>query len=136
MRISLTFLILAAGCLAVGVCLGMYMGIVHDFGLAPVHAHVNLLGWASCAIFGLTYAAFPEMEQTRLARVHLLLSGTSGVLFPAAIYLSIAHNQPQLAMLAAPMWLAGVLTFLAGLIRMARRSAPGAPQGQAALVVR
>jgi hypothetical protein len=30
---------------AIGVLLGYYMSISHSHDLAPVHAHINLLGW-------------------------------------------------------------------------------------------
>jgi hypothetical protein len=40
---------------AVGVSLGIYMGIAHDFTLTPVHAHLNLLGWVSLFLMGLYY---------------------------------------------------------------------------------
>jgi cbb3-type cytochrome oxidase subunit 1 len=46
------------------------MGIAHDFTLAPVHAHSNLVGWVSLALFGAIYRAFPELAVSRLARVH------------------------------------------------------------------
>ena len=63
-RYDLWFLILAAACLIVGVVMGIAMGVVHDFRLGPVHAHLNLLGWASLALFGLTYRAYPARGAT------------------------------------------------------------------------
>jgi len=35
---------------------------VHD--QMPTHAHMNLLGWVSMALFGLIYQAFPAAGQT------------------------------------------------------------------------
>jgi hypothetical protein len=35
--------------------LGILMGITHDFSLTPVHAHLNLLGWVTMALYGLYY---------------------------------------------------------------------------------
>lgn len=43
---------MAALYLAAGVALGNYMGAKHDFELRSVHAHINLLGWASMLGFG------------------------------------------------------------------------------------
>ena len=40
----------------IGMGLGIFMGITGDYTLAPAHAHNNLLGWVSMAIFGLYYA--------------------------------------------------------------------------------
>ncbi|WP_165943524.1 hypothetical protein [Roseicella aquatilis] len=56
-RLPLLFLASAALCLVIGVTMGIAMGIAHDFHLAPVHAHLNLLGWTSLALMGLTYRA-------------------------------------------------------------------------------
>jgi cbb3-type cytochrome oxidase subunit 1 len=52
-----------------GICLGIYMGVNENFTLRPVHAHINLLGWVSLALFGLVYQQFPQIAGTRLARV-------------------------------------------------------------------
>ena len=38
-----------------GMSLGIVMGATHDFTLAPVHAHLNLLGWVSMMLYGLYY---------------------------------------------------------------------------------
>jgi len=120
-RIDLSFLLLATLCLTAGVSLGIWMGIAHDFALAPVHAHLNLLGWASLALFGLAYRAWPVMAASPLALVHFCLSAPAAVLFPAGIWFAIARHQPGLAIAAALLWLAGVLVFLAGLVRVLLR---------------
>ena len=64
------FLRLSVVYLIAGVGFGIFMAASHDHSMAPVHAHINLLGWVSMAIFGLFYRAFPQAEQTRLAKVH------------------------------------------------------------------
>jgi cbb3-type cytochrome oxidase subunit 1 len=110
-RVDISFLILSAACLVVGVCLGIYMGIKHDFQLAPVHAHLNLLGWSSLALFGVTYRSYPELAQSRTALIHFWLSAPSAVIFPFGIYLAILHESPQLAIFASLLWLAGALAF-------------------------
>jgi len=61
---------IAALYLLVGVAMGIVMGIRQQFALAPVHAHVNLLGWVSLAIIGVVYRIYPEAAQTRLAHIH------------------------------------------------------------------
>lgn len=116
-RIDLAFLILSSACLVAGVSMGIYMGMSHDFGLTPVHVHMNLLGWASCALFGLVYRAYPEMARRKSALAHLLLSGSSGVLFPIGIYFAIFHEQHALVAVAAPLWWLGAVLFLVNLVR-------------------
>ena len=66
-NIDLYFLSLAALSLTVGVGLGISMAATHDHQLVPVHAHMNLVGWASLALFGLLYRAYPELAEGWLA---------------------------------------------------------------------
>ena len=117
-RIDLNFLLLATVMLIVGVVLGIVMGARGDFQLAPVHAHINLVGWASLALFGLTYRAYPQLAAYKLARFHFIVSATAAVLFPAGIALAVLRQQPGLAIFAALLWLAGTLLFLVQLLRM------------------
>lgn len=117
-RIDLYFLLLATLSLLVGVGMGIWMGIAHDFQFAPVHAHLNLLGWASLALFGLTYRAWPELAQSRLATAHFALAAPSAVLFPLGIALSIAGVTIVVAIAASLAWFAGVALFLVGLARL------------------
>ena len=123
-RLDLKFLVLAALCLMSGVSLGIYMGIVHDFQLAPVHAHLNLLGWASLALFGIVYRLYPELQERALAKLHFTLAAPAALLFPAGIYLSIAHEQPLLAIVAALVWALGCLLFLIQLLGLAFARSP------------
>jgi hypothetical protein len=44
----------------IGVSLGVYMGISSDHTLAPVHVHLNLIGWVSLFLFGLFYKLHPD----------------------------------------------------------------------------
>lgn len=119
-RVDVYFLLLACLLLICGATLGIVMGAREDFQLAPVHAHLNLAGWASLALFGLTYRAYPEIAGTALARYHFIISGTASVLLPIGIGFAVLRNSPGLAMAASPLWLIGVLIYLAQLIRLLR----------------
>lgn len=66
MRIAYFCFITGAAAALTGMGLGVAMGISHDFTLAPVHAHLNLLGWVSMLLYGLYYRAAPG-EIGRLA---------------------------------------------------------------------
>lgn len=126
-RLPLWFLATAASCLLLGVALGIVMGISQDFALAPVHAHLNLLGWTSLALMGLTLRAWPALLENRiLAGVQFALS--------AGIYLAMMHGAPGLVIAASLVWFAGVALFLARLVRLAlaRDGAP-APLGSGRL---
>jgi hypothetical protein len=55
--------------------------------LVPVHAHFNLLGWASLALIGLVYLQFPLAGAHRLATVQFWLHNAGLI---AAMVLLIA----------------------------------------------
>ena len=115
-RVDQYFLTLSAACLIAGVALGIGMGIAHDFQFAPVHAHINLLGFVSLAVFGIVYRLYPELGASRLAALHLAVAAPSAVACPGGIYLSIAHEAPGVAIGASLLWFAGALLFFANLV--------------------
>lgn len=55
---------------AIGVTLGMYMSMAHDYALTGVHVHINLLGWASFALAGIVYHLFPTISKNIFAKLH------------------------------------------------------------------
>jgi cbb3-type cytochrome oxidase subunit 1 len=57
----------------IGVLAGLTMGIIHDFRFTSVHAHVNLLGWVSMALFGLIYHFYPNAANSKLAKTQFWL---------------------------------------------------------------
>ena len=70
---GLRFLRIAVVYLFIGALLGGFMGFSQQFTLAPVHAHLLLLGWASFALAGLVYHLYPAASETLLARIHFWL---------------------------------------------------------------
>jgi hypothetical protein len=125
-RVDVYFLLLATVLLICGAVLGIVMGAREDFTLVPVHAHLNLAGWASLALFGLTYRAYPELSQTKLSSYHFAVSATASVLLPIGIGLAVLRNSPGLAIFASLLWLLGVLMFLAQLVRLTTGKSAGA----------
>src|SRR5580692_10198230 len=118
-RIDAAFLLIASACLIIGVCLGIYMGVNEDFQLVAVHTHVNLVGWASLALFGVTYRLYPELAEPRLARVQFWLSAPSALVFPVGIYLAQAHQIRVVVIATSVLWLLGAFVFfvvVAGLL--------------------
>ena len=103
--------------LIVGVALGIAMGASRDFTLRPVHAHVNLLGWATMALAGLVYSVYEQAGRSVLARIHFWLANISMPLMAGALSLAlhgVSAAAPALVVseiLAA----AGVLVFAANL---------------------
>ena len=117
-RVDIYFLLLATLLLICGAILGIVMGSREDFTLVPVHAHLNLAGWASLALFGLTYRAYPQLAATRLAPWHFVISAIGSILLPIGIGLAVLRGAPALAIVASILWLLGVLLYLVQVIRL------------------
>jgi len=78
--------------LMVGVGMGMYMGATQAFQYAPVHAHVQLLGWASMALVGLIYDRFPKAGGSRLGLAHFWLHNLALPVAMVALFLLMGGN--------------------------------------------
>lgn len=57
----------------VGVGFGLYMSMTENYQFPSLHAHINLLGWASMALIAAFHRAFPELEEHQLANVNFWL---------------------------------------------------------------
>ncbi|NEX62290.1 cbb3-type cytochrome c oxidase subunit I [Noviherbaspirillum galbum] len=99
--------------LLVGVGLGIMMGASEDFTLRPVHAHINLLGWATMALAGLTYAVFPEAGRSKLAQIHFWLANVSLPVMAVSLALILTGTRQALPALVISEMLAalGIITF-------------------------
>ena len=64
---------MAAIYLVIGILLGIHMGKSHDHTLVPVHAHINLLGWASMGIIGVLHQVFAKPLVNKVAVVQFWL---------------------------------------------------------------
>lgn len=76
---GIAFIKVASIYLLIGVCLGMYMGLADKFQYTAVHAHINLLGWATMALFGLIYHYFPRAGNSKLGKIHFWLHNIGSV---------------------------------------------------------
>lgn len=63
-----------------GMMFGIWMSASGDHRLAGAHAHLNLVGWVTMALFGVFYHFVPQAARTRLAMLHFIVA-TLGVWF-------------------------------------------------------
>jgi cbb3-type cytochrome oxidase subunit 1 len=105
---------IAALYLAVGVTMGIGMGIAHQFTLAPVHAHINLLGWATLAIMGVVYHVYPAAAQTRLATIHFWVHNTALPVFMVGLAFALTGHEAFLpvAIVGASVVFVGIVAFV------------------------
>ena len=88
---SNNFLRLGALFALAGVGLGYWMGMTEQFGLMPVHAHLNLLGWVSMFLYGLFYRAAPAAGSGWLPSLHLGTAVAGLLVFMPALALKLLH---------------------------------------------
>ena len=95
-RVSAAFFAVGILCVIGGMFLGMHMGATHNMTLAPAHAHINLVGWATMALYGTFYALERETMIPRLAWANFFVS-TLGivVMVPSLILFLNGGNDPQ-----------------------------------------
>src|SRR6476659_9123315 len=88
-RVSAAFFMTGALFLLIGMCWGMAMATTENFVLAPAHAHLNLLGWVTMAIYGTFYALTHASLSPKLAWTNFALAaGGVAVMIPSlALYL-------------------------------------------------
>lgn len=98
MDISRAFLVIGSLFLVLGIGLGIQMGASGDHTLMPVHAHINLLGFAVMSIFGLIYRAFPAMTASGLARVHFWLHLVGSSVLVVMLFLLMSGRIAETAM--------------------------------------
>jgi hypothetical protein len=107
-------------CLLAGETMGVWMGLAHDFTLAPVHAHLNLLGWVTLAAYGLIHRAYPALGASRMAGAQCVLAICASVAMPAGIAFAMLTQNPIVALFAALGVFIATATFLAMFLRRAR----------------
>lgn len=99
--------------LIVGIAMGLQMAISGNHNVIGAHAHANLLGWVTMALFGTYYAFNPAKAETRLANLQYWVY-TVGVtvIVPSLylLYLGYAAFEPLTAV-ASLVILLGVLMF-------------------------
>jgi hypothetical protein len=106
------FMLTAIVFVILGMLLGIWMGTNENFTFAPVHAHLNLVGWVTMFLFGLWYRGVPAIASSTIASVHYWVAVVGAVLLAIGIYGSVAPN-PSLALVVIP---GALLTLLSMLI--------------------
>ncbi|GGH11367.1 hypothetical protein GCM10007036_08370 [Alsobacter metallidurans] len=125
-KIDLIFISCALIYATLGVGLGIGMGVAQNFAYAHLHAHINLLGWATMALYGIVHRCWPELRRSKLATVQFWLATLGTPVFLIGLPFAQFRDQPLGAILGSLMIFAGVLCFLALFARSAfgRTAAP------------
>jgi hypothetical protein len=79
-----------------------------------VHAHINLLGFATLAIVGVIYHAYPAAAQTRLATAHFWIHNTTLPIFMVGLGFALTGHDGFL-----PVTIVGAMGAAIGIVVLA-----------------
>jgi len=116
-RLARLWILIAVCYLIVGVSFGIGMAAMQKFQFIPVHAHINLLGWATMALTGLIYGRYPQAGGNRLGVLHFWsFNILSPVLIAGLIFMFSGHPEMEPVMVVGSMGiLASLLVFAVNL---------------------
>lgn len=86
------FIRIAVIYVVIGVIFGFVIGINEKMAFVNVHAHLNLLGWATLALAGIIYALFPAAGNNKLAVTHFWLQNIGLPVFMAGLFVVDSGN--------------------------------------------
>jgi len=99
--------------LVVGIGVGLHMSMSQDHSATGAHAHINLLGWVTSAVFGGYYALNPAKAAGRLPLIQYIVYTVGVVVMCASLYLLLTGTpamEPVVAV-SSLVAFAGVLLF-------------------------
>ncbi len=91
-RVSNLFFKSAIVFLIIGIGIGIHMSISKTHDVIGAHAHINLLGWVTSAIFGGYYALNPVKAARSLAMIHYVVFTAGVAVMGASLYLLLKGN--------------------------------------------
>ena len=94
--------------LILGIGLGLHMAIGQDHSATGAHAHANLLGWVTMAIFGGYHALNPEKANSRFALLQYGVYTAGVAIMIPALYLMLT-GRPEFEPVVA---IASIITFI------------------------
>lgn len=120
------FIKVASVYLLIGISFGVYMGITENFDYGHTHAHINLLGWATMAVFGVIYCIFPRAGSSKLGKVHFWIHNIGIPILVMGMFL-FADGPDRTALILATsgslIVLAGTLVFVVNVFSNVKENA-------------
>jgi hypothetical protein len=106
-RVSLWFFAVASVYVLIGMGFGIFMGATQNFTIAPAHAHLNLIGWVTMALYGTFFALARDASKKMAWTIFWLNSVGVAIMFPSlAMVLIQGENSPFLLPLIVSEFLA------------------------------
>lgn len=95
----------------VGMGFGIWMSASGQHQFSPAHAHLNLLGFVSMALFGAYYTLVPTAASSLLARVQVISMHAGAVLMFPGVIMAINGTGDGLAKVGSLLAIISMLLF-------------------------
>lgn len=91
-KISRFYFAMAILYLMTGIGVGLHMSITQDHTAVGAHAHINLLGWVTSAVFGGYYALNPHKAEGWLPRIQCSLYSIGLIVMLPSLYMLLTGS--------------------------------------------
>lgn len=98
--------------LIAGICVGIYMSMSGNHAVVGAHAHINLLGWVTSALFGTYLALNPAKAAGLLPRLQYGIYVLGVIVMSVSLYLMLEGNMALVPVVAAT----SIITFVGVLL--------------------
>ena len=115
--IAFVFFFAAVLCVTGGMIWGLQMAASNDHTMVGAHAHLNLVGWATMALFGLYYRVTPQAARGWLPLVHSRFALPGVLVMVPRIAIASLGGSPGLAILGSFLTFGSMAVFLFTVIR-------------------
>lgn len=115
--VSFWFFLTATLYVTLGMVWGIVMSATGNHGLAPAHAHLNLIGWVTMALFGIYYHLVPRAGEHVLAKAHFAVATAGVLLIVPGIVMVLVGLGDLLAKIGSILTLASMLLFVVVVFR-------------------
>lgn len=124
-RVSAAFFLTGGVFVLCGMLAGICMGGSEDFRVAPAHAHLNLLGWVTMALYGTFCALTARTYRPALAWTNYTFSAVGVVLaIPSLAFMLVTGSSAFVPVMIAGevLTVLSLLIFLVSAVRELARS--------------
>jgi dolichyl-phosphate-mannose--protein O-mannosyl transferase len=115
--IAFSFFFAATIYVTIGMVWGIVMAASGDHTLAPAHAHLNLVGWVTMALFGIYYHLVPAAAEGKMAKLHFALATAGLFILVPGIAMAISGGGEIPAKIGSTLTLLSMVVFAVTVFR-------------------
>jgi hypothetical protein len=115
--IAFVFFLAAVLCVTGGMIWGLQMAASNDHTMVGAHAHLNLVGWVTMALFGVYYRLTPQAARGWLPRIHAALAIPGVLVMVPGIAIATTGGSPGLAIAGSFLTFGSMAVFLYTVVR-------------------